>query len=94
MAAFCSPDFSGGLFVSLACLSHQSAVDFRSDPVLYEACKEDSESLCQGVDNGGGRVQACLVRREDVRVCGYRVGAMHTHLTRLDFIQAPGLDAP
>lgn len=40
----------------------QAAVDFRSDPVLYEACKEDSESLCLGVDHGGGRIQACLVR--------------------------------
>ena len=59
VAELCKPD--------QVCPAHplpllQAAVDFRSDPVLYEACKEDSESLCLGVDHGGGRIQACLVR--------------------------------
>ena len=36
-------------------------MDFRVDPMLYEACKDDAESVCKGVKNGGGRVQACLV---------------------------------
>jgi hypothetical protein len=39
----------------------QGAVDFRADPTLYEACKEDSANLCKDVKNGGGRIQACLV---------------------------------
>lgn len=39
----------------------QAAIDFRADPMLYEACKDDSESLCKGIKNGGGRIQACLV---------------------------------
>ncbi|GLI58992.1 hypothetical protein VaNZ11_000814 [Volvox africanus] len=38
----------------------EAAIDIRADPMLYEACKEDSESLCKGVKNGGGRIQACL----------------------------------
>ena len=37
-------------------------MDFRADPMLYEACKDDSESLCKGLKPGGGRIQACLVR--------------------------------
>mmetsp|Transcript_34914 Transcript_34914/g.77608 ORF Transcript_34914/g.77608 Transcript_34914/m.77608 type:complete len:994 (-) Transcript_34914:752-3733(-) len=37
-----------------------AAVDIRADPMLYEACKDDSENLCKGVKNGGGRIQACL----------------------------------
>jgi hypothetical protein len=36
--------------------------DFRADPQLYEACKEDASTLCKDVKFGGGRVQACLVR--------------------------------
>jgi hypothetical protein len=45
----------------------QAAVDIRADPMLYEACKEDSESLCKGVKNGGGRIQACLVSSAGTR---------------------------
>ena len=37
--------------------------DFRADPQLYEACKDDASTLCKDVKFGGGRVQACLVRR-------------------------------
>lgn len=36
------------------------AIDFRADPLLYESCKKDAETLCKGVKFGGGRVQACL----------------------------------
>lgn len=39
----------------------QAANDFRADPMLYEACKDDAENLCKDVKHGGGRVQACLV---------------------------------
>lgn len=39
----------------------QAAEDIRADPLLYEACKEDTENLCKDVKPGGGRVQACLV---------------------------------
>jgi Golgi apparatus protein 1 len=35
-------------------------MDFRSDPMLYEACKDDATSLCKDTKNGGGRIQACL----------------------------------
>ncbi|KAG2452551.1 hypothetical protein HYH02_002788 [Chlamydomonas schloesseri] len=38
----------------------EAAIDIRADPMLYEACKEDTETLCKGVKNGGGRIQACL----------------------------------
>ncbi|GFR44890.1 hypothetical protein Agub_g6234 [Astrephomene gubernaculifera] len=38
----------------------EAAKDIRADPMLYEACKEDTETLCKDVKNGGGRVQACL----------------------------------
>lgn len=41
-------------------LQREAADDFRADPQLYEACKGDAETLCQGVKFGGGRVQACL----------------------------------
>ena len=40
----------------------QAAQDMRSDPMLWEACKEDSDNLCKDVKPGGGRMQACLVR--------------------------------
>ncbi|KXZ55868.1 hypothetical protein GPECTOR_2g1419 [Gonium pectorale] len=36
------------------------AVDFRADPQLFENCKDDAKTLCEGVKFGGGRVQACL----------------------------------
>ena len=39
-----------------------AALDYRADSMLYEACKADSDSLCKDVKQGGGRVQACLVR--------------------------------
>ena len=42
-------------------LSIQAAADIRADPMLNEACKDDSESLCKNVKKGGGRIQACLV---------------------------------
>ncbi len=41
----------------------QAAEDIRSDPMLWEACKEDAKNFCKDVKFGGGRVQACLVRR-------------------------------
>jgi len=37
-----------------------AAEDYRADPQLYEACKDDAANLCKDVKNGGGRVQACL----------------------------------
>ncbi|KAG1660746.1 hypothetical protein FOA52_010620 [Chlamydomonas sp. UWO 241] len=37
-----------------------AAEDFRADPMLYEACKDDAAKLCADVKNGGGRVQGCL----------------------------------
>lgn len=43
-------------------LQLDAAIDFRADPQLYENCKEDASTLCEGVKFGGGRVQACLVR--------------------------------
>lgn len=46
-------------------MSVQAAVDIRADPMLYEACKDDSESLCKDVKHGGGRIQACLVRNPE-----------------------------
>ncbi len=66
----------------------QAAEDFRADPMLYSACKADSELLCAGMKNGGGRIQACLVRgREAVvrlprsislRACSWRnIPRMH-----------------
>ncbi|KAG2445817.1 hypothetical protein HXX76_000421 [Chlamydomonas incerta] len=41
-------------------LQMDAAIDFRADPQLYENCKEDASTLCEGVKFGGGRVQACL----------------------------------
>ncbi|GFR46876.1 hypothetical protein Agub_g8517 [Astrephomene gubernaculifera] len=41
-------------------LQMDAAVDFRADPQLYENCKSDAQTLCDGVKFGGGRVQACL----------------------------------
>ncbi|KAG2498297.1 hypothetical protein HYH03_003558 [Edaphochlamys debaryana] len=41
-------------------LQMDAATDFRADPQLYESCKDDAATLCQGVKYGGGRVQACL----------------------------------
>ena len=46
---------------------YQAAMDFRADPMLYEACKDDSASLCKDTKNGGGRIQACLVRGGECR---------------------------
>lgn len=39
----------------------QAAVDIRADPMLFEACKDDTLKICKDVKHGGGRVQACLV---------------------------------
>lgn len=38
-----------------------AAMDYRADPQLYEACKDDAATACKDVKMGGGRVQACLV---------------------------------
>ncbi|KAG1656262.1 hypothetical protein FOA52_011910 [Chlamydomonas sp. UWO 241] len=38
----------------------EAANDFRADPMLYEACKDDAATQCKDVKNGGGRTQACL----------------------------------
>eukprot|EP00197_Chlamydomonas_leiostraca_P010927 CAMPEP_0202884756 /NCGR_PEP_ID=MMETSP1391-20130828/41312_1 /ASSEMBLY_ACC=CAM_ASM_000867 /TAXON_ID=1034604 /ORGANISM="Chlamydomonas leiostraca, Strain SAG 11-49" /LENGTH=982 /DNA_ID=CAMNT_0049567983 /DNA_START=167 /DNA_END=3115 /DNA_ORIENTATION=+ len=37
-----------------------AAQDMRADPLLWEACKDDSENLCKDTKPGGGRMQACL----------------------------------
>ncbi|WIA10933.1 hypothetical protein OEZ85_011098 [Tetradesmus obliquus] len=37
-----------------------AAYDYRADQMLHEACEKDAETLCKGVKNGGGRIQACL----------------------------------
>ncbi|GFH23194.1 uncharacterized protein HaLaN_20773, partial [Haematococcus lacustris] len=37
-----------------------AAMDVRSDPQLWAACKEDADQVCQGIKPGGGRIQACL----------------------------------
>lgn len=41
-------------------VQHDAAIDFRADPLLFEACQKDADTLCKGVKFGGGRVQACL----------------------------------
>lgn len=38
-----------------------AALDYRADPQLYEACRDDADKACKDVKMGGGRVQACLV---------------------------------
>eukprot|EP00798_Chlamydomonas_sp_ICE-L_P019976 gene19976-26687_t len=36
------------------------ANDIRADPDLWEACKDDADSLCKDVKPGRGRIQGCL----------------------------------
>jgi len=31
--------------------------------MVWEACKDDTEALCKGIKDGGGRIQSCLVRK-------------------------------
>lgn len=38
------------------------AHDYRADPAMAAACKEDVEQYCKDVKDGGGRKAACLVR--------------------------------
>jgi Golgi apparatus protein 1 len=40
-----------------------AAFDYRADPMLYHYCQEDVPKNCPDVIPGGGRVQACLVRK-------------------------------
>jgi hypothetical protein len=40
------------------------AQDYRADPAMAEACKEDVETYCKDVKEGGGRKAACLVSCE------------------------------
>jgi hypothetical protein len=37
------------------------AYDYRADPAMAAACKEDVEQYCKDVKDGGGRKAACLV---------------------------------
>jgi hypothetical protein len=37
------------------------AADYRADPAMAAACKEDVERYCKDVKEGGGRKAACLV---------------------------------
>lgn len=37
-----------------------AALDYRADVVLFEACHADADQLCNDVEAGGGRIQACL----------------------------------
>eukprot|EP00798_Chlamydomonas_sp_ICE-L_P015210 gene15210-21287_t len=37
-----------------------AANDIRADPILWEACQDDTETLCKDVKPGKGRVQGCL----------------------------------
>lgn len=37
------------------------AQDYRADPAMAAACKEDVEKYCKDVKEGGGRKAACLV---------------------------------
>lgn len=39
------------------------AQDYRADPAMAAACKEDVEKYCKDVKEGGGRKAACLVSR-------------------------------
>lgn len=40
----------------------QAVIYIQADPMVWEACKDDAESLCKGIKDGGGRIQSCLVR--------------------------------
>ena len=39
----------------------QAVIYIQADPQVWEACKENAETLCKGVKDGGGRIQSCLV---------------------------------
>jgi hypothetical protein len=45
----------------------QAVIYIQADPMVWEACKDDSESLCKGIKDGGGRIQSCLVRHLTLR---------------------------
>ncbi|KIY92689.1 hypothetical protein MNEG_15275 [Monoraphidium neglectum] len=38
-----------------------ASYDYRADPTLHQACGPDAQSICAGVEPGGGRIQACLM---------------------------------
>ncbi len=59
-------------------LQVDAATDFRADPDLYQACKDDAGTLCEGVKFGGGRVQSCLV---SACVAGYGACAALARVT-------------
>lgn len=61
-----------------------AAYDYRADQMLHEACEKDAETLCKGVKNGGGRIQACLVSvAAAMRCCAWIAGL---HLLKVDFV--------
>jgi len=37
-----------------------AVIYIQADPMVWEACKDDSETLCKGIKDGGGRIQSCL----------------------------------
>lgn len=39
----------------------QAVIYIQADPQVWEACKENAETLCKGIKDGGGRIQSCLV---------------------------------
>ena len=42
----------------------QAADDFKLDAALNEKCSPDAEALCADVEEGEGRIQACLRKRK------------------------------
>lgn len=48
------------------------AQDYRADPAMAEACKEDVETYCRDVKEGGGRKAACLVSGTSEQAYGTR----------------------
>ena len=49
-----------------------AALRFTVDPLLKDNCIQDAERLCEGVPDGGGQIQHCLVRES--RVCSLMLG--------------------
>jgi hypothetical protein len=45
------------------------AHDYRADPAMAAACKEDVGKYCKDVKDGGGRKAACLVRAGCLLAC-------------------------
>lgn len=49
------------------------AEDYRADPAMATACKEDVEKYCKDVKEGGGRKAACLVRKQTERLVDFLI---------------------